>query len=275
MNAHLLTIARLECVSVSRFKWIRLLAAAFGLMTIAAAYAAGAANDLTGADNFTRTTMTLIPVVVILVPLAALVLGVSGQAAEAGNEAFLFSQPVRRAEVVLGRWMGECAALGGAIALGLSGGGALIALTNGWSGAASFVFFVAASVSLAAIFVSIAAAVASATDTRMVALGVSVFIWFVFVLLYDAAVLSVATWMPGPRGGRVLFGSVFGNPADLVRIAMLSVSGTPNVLGAAGEAWTRFLGGRTVAAAAMVAALTAWTIAPIAFATAVMGRRDL
>jgi hypothetical protein len=49
--------------------------------------------------------------------------------------------------------------------------------------------------------------------------------------------------LTGSAGGRVLFGSVFGNPADLIRVAALSVSGTPNVLGAPGDSWVRFLCG--------------------------------
>ena len=55
--------------------------------------------------------MALVPVVLILVPLAALILGVSGQASEPGSEPFLFGQPVSRATVLVGRWLGESVAL--------------------------------------------------------------------------------------------------------------------------------------------------------------------
>jgi hypothetical protein len=50
--------------------------------------------------------------------------------------------------------------------------------------------------------------------------------------------LSLAGHLTGAAGGRLLFGSVFGNPADLIRDAMLLVAGTSNALGAAGEAWS-------------------------------------
>jgi len=76
-------------------------------------------------------------------------------------------------------------------------------------------------------------------------------------------------------GGRLLFASVFGNPVDAVRVAMLSVSGTPNVLGAAGEAWFRFLGGTTRAAVTCAGALALWTAAPLAIAVRGIGARDL
>lgn len=275
MMTHLLTIARLELTAAARLKWIRLLTIAFALLASAAAYSAGAANELSGAEGFARTTMALVPVVLILVPLAALVLGVSGQAAEPGGELFLFGQPVARAAVVIGRWLGESAALGGALVVGLGVGGLVVAFGSGAHGLAQFVLFVGAAVVLAVIFLSIAAAIASATDNRVVALGAGTFAWCFFVLLYDGAVLSLAGWLTGSVGGRVLFGSVFGNPVDLIRVVTLSVAGTPNVLGAAGDAWVRFLGGPSAAAAAAIAALTLWVTAPLAVGVRLMTTRDL
>ena len=89
------------------------------------------------------------------------------------------------------------------------------------------------------------------------------------------AALALAGWLTGSLGGRILFGSVFGNPADLIRVVALSVSGTPNVLGAAGDAWVRFLGGTTGAAVAAMAALTAWVVAPLLVGARLIGGRDL
>ena len=109
----------------------------------------------------------------------------------------------------------------------------------------------------------------------MTALGTGIFAWFVFVLLYDGAALSLAGWLTGSTGGRVLFVSVFGNPTDVIRVAMLLVAGTPHVLGAAGEAWLRFLGGAIPAALMAVGALAMWTVAPLAVAVGIIGRRDL
>ena len=197
MMTHLLTIARLELTAAVRLKWIRLLTAAFALLAAAAAYSAGAANEVSGAEGFARTTMALVPVVLILVPLSALILGVSGQASEPGSEPFLFGQPVSRATVLVGRWLGESVALGSSIVTGLGIGGAIVAFGSGADGLPRFVFFVLASVVLATIFLSIAAAIAAATDKRVVALGVATFAWFFFVLLYDGAALSLAGWLTG------------------------------------------------------------------------------
>ena len=275
MRSHVLTIAHMELVAAARLKWIRLLTIAFALLASAAAYSAGAASELSGADGFARTTMALVPVVLILVPLAALILGVSGQSAEPGSEPFLFGQPVARGSVLIGRWVGESAALGGALIVGLGVGGSVVVSGSGAGGLPRFGLFVVASAALAIIFLSIAAAIAAATDKRVVALGVATFAWCFFVLLYDGAALSVAGWLTGSFGGRVLFGSVFGNPADLIRVVTLSVAGTPNVLGAAGDAWIRFLGGTTAAAVAAVVALAVWMVTPLAVGVRLMNGRDL
>ena len=272
---HVLTIARLECVTTARLKWVRLLTAAFALLAGAAAYSVGAANELSGADGFARTTMALIPVALLLIPLAAVVLGVCGQSAEPGSEAFLFAQPVSRMSVVVGRWLGEATALTGSLVVGFGVGGAVVVFGNGLANLPSFAFFVGASVLLGAIFLSIAAVIASTTDKRVSALGVGIFAWFVFVLLYDGAALSLAGSLTGPVGGRVLFASTFGNPVDLIRVAMLLVSGTPHVLGAAGDAWMRFLGGGVQAAVMAAGTLALWMVLPLAGAIRVLARRDL
>jgi Cu-processing system permease protein len=275
MIAHLLAIARLELVAAGRLKWIRLLTAAFALLAAAAAYSAGAANELSGADGFARTTMALIPVVLILVPLSALILGISGQCAESGSEPFRFSQPVGRATVLIGRWVGESAALASAIAVGLGTGAAIVAFGSGTEGLPQFAFFAVVSIVLGTIFLSIASAIAAVAEKRVVALGIGIFAWFFFVLLYDGAALSVAGTVTGSLGGRVLFASVFGNPADLVRVATLSIAGTPNVLGAAGDAWVRYLGGTTMAAAITMAALATWIVAPLGAGVRLIAARDL
>jgi Cu-processing system permease protein len=268
-------VARLELLAVGRLRWIRLLAAAFGLLAVAAAYSAGAAAELGSPDGFARTTMALVPVMLVLVPLAAVVLGVAGQTAESGGEAFLFAQPVARGVVIVGRWAGEAAALGTAIVAGLGAGAAFIVFNAGADALGGFLFFTLASVLLGMIFLAMAAAVAAATDHRAAALGVGTFVWFFFVLLYDGAALSLAGWITGAAGGRVLLVSVFGNPADLVRVLTLTFAGTPHVLGAAGDAWSRLLGGPAAASAWALTALAAWTVAPLALAVRLIDKRDL
>ena len=150
MMTHLLTIAQLELTAAARLKWIRLLTAAFALLAAAAAYSAGAANEMSGADGFARTTMALVPVVLILVPLVGADPRRLGSGVRTGQRAV----PVRPARGPRDR---VSSAAGSAnpsrsaarSSTGLGIGGAIVAFGSGTEGLWRFVFFVIASVVLA------------------------------------------------------------------------------------------------------------------------------
>jgi Cu-processing system permease protein len=275
MMTRLAIVTRLEFVSVARLRWIRLFAIAFALLVVGMAWSAGSAREVMRVDGFGRTVVALVPLVLLLVPLVAILLGVAGHASEAGADAFLFAQPLTRFEILLGRWLGQGAALGCAIAAGLGAGGLVIALGAGAADLQRFVVFAAATFALALAFLAIAACTAAFVERRVVALAVGAFTWFFFVLLFDAVALAGAVWLTGRAGSRLLMFSVFANPADLMRVLTLSFAGTPHLLGAAGESWHRLLGGPGWAALLACAGLLAWTAVPLAAARVALSRRDL
>ena len=274
MNA-IRTIARLEFSSATRQRWVRVFAVAFALLTVVVAASAGAVEEGMAPEGFARTTVALVPLVLLLVPLVALLLGVCGQTGEAGSEAFLFAQPVARWEVLVGKWVGGLGALAAALAVGLGAGGAFLAAMVGPAGLGRFLVLLAASVALGAVFLALGAAVASVAGRRATAIGVAAFLWFFFALLYDGIALGVAGLSPGRTGARILFGSVFGNPGDLARVLTLTIAGTPHILGAAGEAWSRFLGGAASAIVLAGAGLAFWIFAPLEVARRWTAARDL
>jgi Cu-processing system permease protein len=275
MMTRLAIIGRLEFVTVARLRWIRTFAAAFALLVVGAAWSAGSARELMGTDGFARTTVALVPVVLLLVPLVAILLGVAGQTAESGSDDFLHAQPVTRFEVLLGRWLGQGAALGGALGAGFGAGASVITLGSGIDDLPRFLVFAAATFALALAFLAIAALVSALAERRVAALAVGAFLWFFFVLLFDAAALGAAVWLTGRAGSRVLMLSVFANPADLTRVLTLSLAGTPHLLGPAGESWHRFLGGPGWAAVLACTGLAAWIAAPLGAARVAIARRDL
>ena len=273
MMTDLVTIARLEFACVLRQRWVQLFGAAFALLALGAAHAAAALTELSGPEGFERTTVTLVPLVIALVPLAALMLAAAGQVDEPGGEAFLFTQPVNRFTVVLGRWAGQSLALGYALGAGLGAGAAYLAVLAGFAGIGRYLFFIAVAALLGAAFLALGAAISLRVGRRNAALASAAFAWVLFVLVYDAAALGAAGWLTGRIGARVLCISVLGNPADLARVLTLSVAGTPHVLGAAGEAWNRFLGGPVPATVIALGGLMAWTgIALLAARRFVRGR---
>jgi Cu-processing system permease protein len=274
MRSIVMTIARMDFVATARLWWIRLLTVAYAAVTVAMAYASGVITETEPAESFARLTVAVLPLALTLVPLAALLIGASGATAEDAT-GFLLAQPVSRVQHLVGRWLGQAAALSISIVLGFAAGGAIVSLLSGASDISRFAGLVAACLLAALSFLSIATLIVVSVPRRSAALGIAAFVWFFAVILYDSIMLAIAVWATGTAGARVLFVSVFGNTVDLVRVLALLMAGTPHVLGAAGESWLRGLGGPVTAALLSTAALAAWIIGPLAIAARIHTVRDI
>jgi Cu-processing system permease protein len=274
MNTCLTTIARMEFTANSRVRWIRLLTLAYALMTIAMAYASGVIGETDPGEAFARLTVAVLPLALTLVPLAALLVGVTGAATDDATN-FVLAQPVSRLQHLTGTWLGQAAALSLSVVAGFGTGGAVVSVASGARDIGNLVILVVAGVIVALAFLSMATLVVAAVSRRNAAMGIAAFIWFAAVILYDAAMLSLAVWASGPGGARVLFVSVFGNVVDLVRVPTLLAAGTPHILGAAGESWLRALGGAQAAGFTSAAALIAWIVIPLAVAARIHESRDV
>lgn len=274
MKNSLITIARMELRASGRMWWIRLLTIAYALTTVAMASASGVIGEADPTEAFARLTVAVLPLALTLVPLAALLVGVTGAATD-DTTSFLLAQPVSRACHLTGRWLGQNAALSLSLIAGFGAGGAIVSVMSGASDIGSLAVLVAACLLAAIAFLSIATLIVASVSRRSAAMGIAAFVWFVTVIFYDAAMLSIAVWTSSVAGARVLFVSVFGNVVDLVRVLTLLVAGTPHVLGAAGESWLRTLGGPAAAAALSTMVLIAWICVPLAIAVRIHSARDL
>ncbi len=274
MSTHLFTIARMEFTAAARLWWIRLFAIAYALVTVAMAYASGVTGDTGSEEGFARLTVAVLPLALMLVPLASLLAGTSG-AADAGETTFLLAQPVSRRQLAIGCWLGQAGAVSTALIVGLGTGGALVAAISRPHDVARFGVLIVACLLAGLAFLSIGTLVASTVHRRHAAIGAAAFVWCVAVLFYDAAMLGLALAVPGTTGAQVLFVSVFANALDLVRVWTLVAAGTPHVLGAAGESWMRALGSPAATIAVSSAALAAWIVVPLAVSTSMYSARDL
>jgi Cu-processing system permease protein len=231
-------------------------------------------GDTDGGQGLARLTVAVLPLALMLVPLASLLIATSS-APDADETAFLLAQPVTRVQLLVGRWMGQASAVSTSIVAGMGSGGLLVASIAGATDIDRLAVLVGSCVLAGLAFLSIGSLVAHALPNRYAAMGAAAFVWFVAVLFYDAAMLAVALWIPAATGARVLFASVFGNVIDLVRVLALLAGGTPHVLGSAGESWLRALGSPAAALTVSAIVLTAWIVVPLAVAGLIHARRDL
>jgi Cu-processing system permease protein len=234
-----------ELVLALRSRWTQIFTVVFGVLAVAVAGAGYVLSGGHGVQDFARTAVSLVQLVLLLVPLTALVIGVLSLAPERGAAELVFSQPVSRATILFGKLLGLFQALGAAQAVGFGVAGMLVYAQSGSEGLSGFALLVGASLVTTAVFLGLAALLAAGSvgRKRTRALALALVVWFVAVVFFDLAALGVASLLPSGTASRVLMVAAIVNPLSAVRTgALLGIEGT-GAFGAASLALFRFTGG--------------------------------
>jgi Cu-processing system permease protein len=269
--------AREELILALRSRWTQIFAAVFGVLAFAVAGAGYVLSGGHGVQDFARTAVSLVQLVLLLVPLTALVMGVLSLAPERGAAELMFSQPVARRTILLGKLLGLFQALAAAQALGFGAAGAVVYAQAGSEGIGGFLLLVLASLVTTAVFLGLAALLAAGAvgRKRTRALALALVVWFVAVVFLDLVALGLASLLPSGTASRVLMVAAVLNPLGAVRTGtLLAVEGT-GAFGAASLALFRFTSGVGGAAAVLTASLLFWLVTPMALAAWRLRRTDL
>jgi Cu-processing system permease protein len=271
-----LLCARQELLLSVRSRWTQIFAAVFALFALGVSSSGYVLSGGHGVQDFARTAASLVELVLLLVPLTALVIGVLSLAPERGAAELLFSQPVSRRAILLGKGAGLFVALAAAQALGFGAAGLVIFSRAGGSGLPGFALLVLGSFVLTAVFLGVAALISAGTVGRRTrALALALVVWFGAVVLFDVAALGAASLLRSGPASRVLIVSVLVNPADAVRTgALLGIEGS-GAFGAASLALLRFTKGPVGAGLLLGASLLFWMVAPALLAARRLGKADL
>ncbi|HSE36469.1 MAG TPA: ABC transporter permease [Blastocatellia bacterium] len=269
------TIARQELVINVRNKWTMIFAIAFGVLVLAISYFGLVTAGTIGLQGFARTSASLLNLVLYVVPLVALIMGTMSFTSEKTSSELLFSQPVTRTEILLGKLAGLFASIFTATLVGFGLAGLVIAARAGSEGVLRYPAFVALSLLLALIFLSLSALVSALCHRKSKAFGVVLFLWFFFVLFYDLLVIGGTFVLRERPANTFIFSSLFGNPVDMVRVASLIVLNGKEIFGVAGAALLRFLGGEVASVLLLIAGLTVWVVAPFALTQRLLKRQDI
>jgi Cu-processing system permease protein len=273
----LMLFARQELLLSVRSRWTQLFTVVFAALALAVAASGYVLTGGTGLQDFARTTVSLIQVVVLLVPMTALVLGVMALAPERGSAELLFSQPVARHVVLFGKLAGLLGALLAAQAVGFGLAGLVILQQAGSYGLGTFGLLITSSALLTAIFLGLAAALAAgATGRRRArALAVSLVLWFGLVILYDVIALGVASMLPSGHASRLLIVAALVNPVDAIRTGALLAMEGPGAFGAASAALLRFTSGPAGAAVLILTSVLVWLVTPAIVGARRLARADI
>lgn len=275
MSAALLC-ARQELLIAVRSRWLQIFVAVFAVLALLVASSGYILSGGYGVQDFARTAESLLQLVLLLVPLTALTFGALTLTQDRGAAELLYSQPIARAQILCGRVLGLLVALAAAQSFGFGLAGLVVHRTAGGLGVDAFLVVVATSLALTAVFVSVAAFIAQGRPGRRArVLAIALTVWFVAVVLYDVAVLGVASLLRSGAASRLLMTAALANPVDAARTAaLMGVEGSA-AFGAASLALLRFTGGVWQTMALAAASLLLWMIVPLGLAARQLTRADV
>ena len=218
-------------------RWFVLYAAAFTGLALLLSWLSLSSGGIgySGFAGFGRTAASLVNLVLLVVPLMALTVGAGSLAGERerGTLHYLLSQPVNRAEVLLGKYLGSAASLLGALALGFGLSGLIIAGRGGQADAGAYGLLIVFAFALALGMLSLGFLISMLARKAAVATGVALFLWLTLVFGGDLGLMGTALAFKLPI--QTLFNLALLNPLQVFKMSsLISINATLDVLGPAG-----------------------------------------
>ncbi|RAI43377.1 ABC transporter permease subunit [Rhodoplanes roseus] len=274
---NLVAIADKELREAVRNRWVVAATLLLGALALSLTLLGSTPTGTTGANALDVVVVSLSSLTILLLPLIALLIShdtLVGEV-ERGTMLLLLGYPVARWQVVLGKFIGHMIVLAIATLVGFGAAGVAILVTardvaaESW---AAFAAMIGSSLLLGGTFLAIGTCVSALARSRGAAAAVAIGLWLVFVVVYDLALLGLLVADQGAHiGAGAIEAVLLFNPTDAYRL--LNLTGFANVSlfsGMAGLAGTVSLGVPT-----LVAALVAWTVVPLAAATAAFARKEI
>ena len=187
------TIAKKEFMDNIRSKWILLISIIFIILTLLSSYLAGGqAGGEQAFGGMEETVVSLLSISVLLIPLIAIMLGFSTIAgeAESGALSVVLSYPVKRVEVLLGKFFGLGSVLAITPLIGFGLGGIIIVATVGADEGLAFLTFIGLTIILGLVYLSVVIFISALCKTRVKAIagGVILFFW---AMIYGIIIFSI------------------------------------------------------------------------------------
>lgn len=267
------TIAAKELHEALLNRWFLLFTLAFTALTLALSSLANPGGSRLALSGYSRTTASLINLVLLFVPLIGLTLGSANLASnyEAGTLAYLLAQPISRAEVILGKYLGIAIALFTTILFGFGLAGVALATQHQVSDVGGYIVTVILACALALAMLSLGFLISTIAHKTAAALGGALFLWLLLVFIGDLGLIGTAliTHMPV----ELLFFVSILNPLQLFKIAsVLSIQADLHVLGPAGLYATGQFGAALLPM--LIGGLLLWIGLPLLGALALFARQE-
>ncbi len=274
------SVAKKEFEDNIRNKWITTLITIFVILTIATSYFAGSREaDSSSLGEMEDTITVLLSISVILIPLIAIMLGyatISGEC-ESGSLYVVLAYPIRRREVLLGKFIGLGAVIVFSTIIGFGTGGIIIAVLAGTSKWTGYLMFIALTILLGLLYLSVSMFFSTLTSKRSTSLGLGVLIFF-WSMIFGIILMAVYLGGGGSYDELLTGETTFPNwmwwaillsPMDMNQVAVLRAFGIEEVFGFSME-FPSFM-----TLSLLVTVQLIWIIVPLILAYYVFERRDI
>ncbi|ACA88699.1 ABC transporter permease [Shewanella woodyi] len=223
LNSPVFIIAAKEIKDSFRNRWISFISLIFIVLSLSITFAGSAITGTLALPTLPNLMTSLSTVSVFIIPLAAILLSYDAFVGEdeAGTLLLLLSYPLTRFQIILGKLLGHGVVMFVSISFAFGGTGILLLLLGETYSVMEtllvFMQFILSSFLLALTFILVGYTVSLRATEKARAVGSLLFIWFLFVLLYDLLLLAVLVAELSVINQSVLNLLIALNPTDLYR----------------------------------------------------------
>jgi len=232
------SIAAKEFSDGLRNRWLLAISLLFAILAVGIAWLGAAASGQVGFTSIPATIASLASLATFLMPLIALLLAYDAIVGEdeGGTLMLLLTYPLGRGQILLGKFVGHGLILALATLIGFGCAAVAIALLVDdvelglllWA----FGRFMVSSTLLGWVFLALAYVLSSKASEKSSAAGMALGVWFLFVLVFDLALLALLVLSKGRFNPDLLPWLLLLNPTDVYRLINLSgFEGSGNAVG--------------------------------------------
>lgn len=219
-------------------------------------------------ENTTKGVLSLMNLSLIFIPLVSIIFSTIYIYNSAEFIELLVAQPLKRKTLWMSMYSGLALSLSAAYLIGIGIPVLLFAFSP-----TGFILLVSG-LFQTLIFTGIALLASVKTRDKAKGIGVSVLLWFVFTLIYDALVMLLLFQFSDYPLEKPMIALTMLNPVDLSRILILLKLDISALMGYTGAVFNEFFGSST-GMLISVLVLLLWTVVPVWFSAKQFQKKDL
>ncbi len=272
----ILVMAMAEIQEGIRNRWIVACILLLSVLSVSLALLGSTPVGITKASLLSVTMVSLTSLSIYLIPLIALMLAFDAIVGESerGTLLLLLTYPIKRWQIIIGKFLGHLAILAIAILLGYG----IVALYFAIDGIGTsqewldYFFMMCSSLLLGAVFIALGYLVSVIVQQRATATGLSLGLWLFIVVFYDLLLLgALLADKSHVIQSKLLATLILFNPADVYRLFNLTGSDMATLVsGMSGLTQTDLLTPLT-----LITTLVLWLLIPLLLSIVIFNNREV